>query len=198
MLWTCVPPAVLATSLRLTLQKETIYSSWKSKNHMYELTYLFCCFLLTKSSFPTSYWLEPYSIDILLSCAKLANLLSPEASHADGRLLHCHKPILSSGFRWHYHTACLKTSLLSHLPCLNKVDWLIDCMPPDPPRGSQLRRSYLITPLNKYSCQYEHLSKTLSYGPGARFSKLPVITGPVQLFCFPCQKGVSKLLKIIQ
>ena len=25
-----------------------------------------------------------------------------------------------------YHTACLKTSLLSHLPCLNKVDWLID------------------------------------------------------------------------
>ena len=24
-----------------------------------------------------------------------------------------------------YHTACLKTSLLSHLPCLNKVDWLI-------------------------------------------------------------------------
>ena len=25
-----------------------------------------------------------------------------------------------------YHTACLKTSLLSHLPCLNKADWLID------------------------------------------------------------------------
>ena len=24
------------------------------------------------------------------------------------------------------YTACLKTSLLSHLPCLNKVDWLID------------------------------------------------------------------------
>ena len=33
---------------------------------------------------------------------------------------------------------------------------------------------------------------------GARFSKLPVITGPVKLFCFPFQMGVSKLLKIIQ
>ena len=33
--------------------------------------------------------------------------------------------------------------------------------------------------------------------PGARFSKLPVITGPVKLFCFPFQMGVSKLLKII-
>ena len=36
---------------------------------------------------------------------------------------------------------------------------------PDPPRGSCLRRSYLITPLNEYCCQYEHPSKTLSYGP---------------------------------
>ena len=35
-------------------------------------------------------------------------------------------------------------------------------------------------------------------GPGARFSKLPVISGPVKLFCFPFQMGVSKLLKIIQ
>ena len=33
-------------------------------------------------------------------------------------------------------------------------------MPQDPPRGS-----YLITPLNKYSCQYEHPSKNLSYAP---------------------------------
>ena len=33
-------------------------------------------------------------------------------------------------------------------------------MPPHPPRGS-----YLITPLNKYSCQYEHPSKNLSYAP---------------------------------
>ena len=32
--------------------------------------------------------------------------------------------------------------------------------------------------------------------PGARFSKLPVITGPVKLFCFPFQIGVSKVLKI--
>ena len=38
-------------------------------------------------------------------------------------------------------------------------------MPPDPPRGSRLWRSYLITPLNKYSCQYEHPSKNLSYAP---------------------------------
>ena len=34
-------------------------------------------------------------------------------------------------------------------------------------------------------------------GPGARFSKLPVITGSGKLFCFPFQMGVSKLLKII-
>ena len=34
---------------------------------------------------------------------------------------------------------------------------------PDPPRGSRFRRSYLKAPLNKYSCQYEHPSKNLSY-----------------------------------
>ena len=33
---------------------------------------------------------------------------------------------LWDGHNCNYHTACLKTSLLSHLPCLNKVDWLID------------------------------------------------------------------------
>ena len=38
-------------------------------------------------------------------------------------------------------------------------------MPPDPPRGSRSRRSYLKAPLNKYSCQYEHPSKNLSYAP---------------------------------
>ena len=38
-------------------------------------------------------------------------------------------------------------------------------MPPDSPRSSRLRRSYLITPLNKYCCQYERPSKNLSYGP---------------------------------
>ena len=32
----------------------------------------------------------------------------------------------------------------------------------------------------------------------ARFSKLSVITGPVKLFCFPFQTGVSKVLKIAQ
>ena len=35
-------------------------------------------------------------------------------------------------------------------------------------------------------------------GPGARFSKLPVITGPVKMFCFPFQTGVSKGLKVVQ
>ena len=35
-------------------------------------------------------------------------------------------------------------------------------------------------------------------GPGACFSKLPVITGPVKLFCFTFQIGVSKVLNIIQ
>ena len=34
--------------------------------------------------------------------------------------------------------------------------------------------------------------------PGVRFSKLPVITGPVKLFCFPFQMGVSKVLTIVQ
>ena len=34
--------------------------------------------------------------------------------------------------------------------------------------------------------------------PGARFSKLPVMTGPVKLFYFPFQTGVSKGLKIVQ
>ena len=33
--------------------------------------------------------------------------------------------------------------------------------------------------------------------PGARFSKLPVIIGPVKLFYFPFQMGVSKDLNII-
>ena len=36
------------------------------------------------------------------------------------------------------------------------------------------------------------------FGSGACFSKLPVIAGPVKLFCFPFQTGVSKVLKIIQ
>ena len=35
-------------------------------------------------------------------------------------------------------------------------------------------------------------------GPGACFSKLPVITGPVKLFCFPFQMGVSAGLEIVQ
>ena len=38
----------------------------------------------------------------------------------------------------------------------------------------------------------------LMWWPGDRFSKLPVITGPVKLFCFPFQMGVSKGLNITQ
>ena len=34
--------------------------------------------------------------------------------------------------------------------------------------------------------------------PGARFSKLPVITGLVKLFCISFQMRVSKSLKIVQ
>ena len=37
-----------------------------------------------------------------------------------------------------------------------------------------------------------------SSGPGARFSKLPIITGPVKLCCFPYQMGVSKGSEIVQ
>ena len=38
----------------------------------------------------------------------------------------------------------------------------------------------------------------MRWTPVARFSKLPVITGPVKLFCFPFQIRVSKALNIIQ
>ena len=38
----------------------------------------------------------------------------------------------------------------------------------------------------------------MTTGPGARFSKLPVITGPVKLFCFSFHVGVSEDLKIVQ
>ena len=40
--------------------------------------------------------------------------------------------------------------------------------------------------------------KYMSHWPGAHFSKLPVITGPVKLFCFPFQMGVSNGLNIVQ
>ena len=38
----------------------------------------------------------------------------------------------------------------------------------------------------------------MNEGPGARFSKLPVITGPVKLFGFTFQKRVLKDLKVVQ
>ena len=47
----------------------------------------------------------------------------------------------------------------------------------------------------------QHLIIQISFNylfPGARFSKLPVITVPVKLFCFPLQMTVSKGLKIVQ
>ena len=34
--------------------------------------------------------------------------------------------------------------------------------------------------------------------PGIRFSQLPLITGPVKLFCFLFQMGVLKGLKMVQ
>ena len=39
---------------------------------------------------------------------------------------------------------------------------------------------------------------SLNTSSGASFLKLSVITGPVELFCFPFQMGVSKDLKIVQ
>ena len=45
---------------------------------------------------------------------------------------------------------------------------------PDSPRCSRLRRSYLITPLDKYSCQYGHPSKSLSYAPA--LSQAPALS----------------------
>ena len=59
--------------------------------------------------------------------------------------------------------------------------------------GSSPGRGHCVVFLGK--TLYSHSN---SLHPGARFSKLPVITGPVKLFCFPFQMGVSKLLKIIQ
>ena len=41
---------------------------------------------------------------------------------------------------FNYHTACLKTRVLSHLLCLNKVNWLIDWLKFMQPRA---RRIYL-------------------------------------------------------
>ena len=43
---------------------------------------------------------------------------------------------------------------------------------------------------NIYNCSINKIEKLLKdlnayKSPGARFSKLPVITGPVKLFCFP-------------
>ena len=75
----------------------------------------------------------------------------------------------------HTSSFCKTFSVLSRYVCMHntensipgpldfKIFW--GTMPPDPPGGSYLRPSYLITPLNKYSRQYEHPSKNLSYAP---------------------------------
>ena len=39
---------------------------------------------------------------------------------------------------------------------------------------------------------HDYCCTTKEVWPGARFSKLPVITGPVKLFCFSFQVGVSE------
>ena len=44
--------------------------------------------------------------------------------------------------------------------------------------------------------QSEHANFLVNHGPVSP-AKLPVITGPVKLFCFPFQTGVSKALNII-
>ena len=62
-------------------------------------------------------------------------------------------------------------------------------MPQDPPRGSQLRCSYLITPINKYSSQYEHLSKNFSYAPECYCTqglKVIILTGDVYALIAGC------------
>ena len=41
-------------------------------------------------------------------------------------------------------------------------------------------------------------SLTAIQRPGARFSKLPVITGPIKLFWFPLRMGVLIVLKMVQ
>ena len=55
---------------------------------------------------------------------------------------------------------------------------------------------YLV--IHKRSFAFTESEINFVHTPGARFSKLPVITGPVKLFCFLLQKGVSKVLKTIQ
>ena len=46
---------------------------------------------------------------------------------------------------------------------------------------------------------YDDPAKSTSWNcAGDRFLKLPVIIGPVKLFCFPFKMGVSKGLKIVQ
>ena len=59
--------------------------------------------------------------------------------------------------------------------------------------GSSPGRGHCVVFLGK--TVYSH---SASLHPGVRFSKLPVIIGPVELFCFSFQMGVSKVLKTIQ
>ena len=55
---------------------------------------------------------------------------------------------------------------------------------------------YIRSSLGRLPVRY--LGIGLESRPGARFSKLPVMTGPVKLFCFPFQMGVLKGLKTVQ
>ena len=65
-------------------------------------------------------------------------------------------------------------------------------MPPDPVRGSRLRRSNVITPLNKYCCQYEHLSKNRGYGPESSVQGLGFFVS-YQQFLAICQLSVNPI-----
>ena len=49
-----------------------------------------------------------------------------------------------------------------------------------------------------FLCLFPYFWNWIKNRPGARFSKLPVITGPVKLFCLPLRMGVSKVLKMVQ
>ena len=65
------------------------------------------------------------------------------------------------------------------------------------PLSHELRQSGEVA-VSLEECTEVLNSFPLNKVPGARFLKLPIITGSVKLFCFPFQMGVSKGLKVVQ
>ena len=59
----------------------------------------------------------------------------------------------------------------------------------------KLQLDFLSLDLALYFYEFSHFFSLSS--AGARFSKLPVITGLVKMICFPFQTGVSKRLKVV-